>query len=264
MAVVHRSDLPELVVKPSTNDDQESERERRKAYLTAACRVFALEGFQIGVAGHITVRDPEHADRFWVNPLNISMRILKRRDLMCVDSNGTIIHGKHPISPSAIWIHAQLYRARPDVNAIVHMHSLYGRAFSTLHVPLAPTSVEACVFYEDHALYREFRGLAFSPEEGRDEGLEIAAALGNHHLLIECNHGLVTVGATAGAAIYRFLAADNACHEQLLARAAGDVQTMAPAAARQAHRQIGSEYACWLSFEPKYHEMLTLHPDILD
>ena len=48
-------------------DSAVDERRLRKERLAAALRVFALFGFSEGVAGHITARDPEHLDHFWVN-----------------------------------------------------------------------------------------------------------------------------------------------------------------------------------------------------
>ena len=261
-APVHLSPLPELIARPMSANAQ-FEREKRKMYLTAACRAFALEGFQIGAAGHVTVRDPEYPDRLWVNPIDLPMRLLRSDDLVCVEHAGRVVSGIRPFSPSALWVHSQIYQARPDVNSIVHLHSLYGRAFSSLDALLLPTSVEACIFFEDQAQHRQYRALAFSPEDGREEGAEIAAALGDKHLLIELNHGLLTVGATVGSAAFRYIAADNVCHEQLLARAAGKVSRIETEAARQTHRQIGTEYACWLCFESKYQEMIALYPEIL-
>ena len=45
------------------------ERQHRKQRLVAACRAFALEGFDYGFAGHLTVRDPEHPELYWTNPM---------------------------------------------------------------------------------------------------------------------------------------------------------------------------------------------------
>lgn len=262
LATVHHSDLPELIAPPAQSTDFRAELEKRKSYMVAACRAFAQEGFQIGAAGHVTIRDPEYPDRLWINPIDVPMRLVLPRDLVCVEASGRVISGARPFSPSALWVHSRIYQAREDVHSIVHLHSLYGRAFSSLDSPLLPTSVEACIFFEDQAQHRAFRALAFSPEEGMEEGEELAMALGDNNLLIELNHGLLTVGASVGSAAFRYIAADNVCHEQLLSRAAGKVICIDADAARQTHSQIGSEYACWLCFEPKYQEMIVLYPEI--
>ena len=58
-------------LKPPSFSSVEEERAHRKARLAGACRIFARQGYDHWVAGHLTVRDPEHGDRFWVNPLGV-------------------------------------------------------------------------------------------------------------------------------------------------------------------------------------------------
>ena len=68
-----------------TDIDIEQERLHRKQELAAAFRIFGRFGFSEGVAGHITARDPEFPDRFWVNPFGMNFRLIKVSDLICVD-----------------------------------------------------------------------------------------------------------------------------------------------------------------------------------
>ena len=82
----------------------EEERLHRKQELAAAFRVFGRFGFSEGVAGHITARDPEHPDRFWVNPFGMSFSQIKVSDLILVDHNGEVVEGNRPVNtrpPSA-------------------------------------------------------------------------------------------------------------------------------------------------------------------
>ncbi len=69
----------------------EDERLYRKQRLAASFRLFGKFGFDEGVAGHITARDPEHLDRFWVNPLGTSFKHIRVSDLICVDHTGQIV-----------------------------------------------------------------------------------------------------------------------------------------------------------------------------
>ncbi len=69
------------------------ERRQRKQHLAAAFRLFARFGFDEGLAGHITVRDPEHSDRFWVNPLGVYFGSMRTEDLLCVDQHGQVVEG---------------------------------------------------------------------------------------------------------------------------------------------------------------------------
>src|SRR3954463_769973 len=96
-------------------DTVEEERLHRKQRLAASFRLFARFGFDEGVAGHITVRDPEHLDRFWVNPLGVYFGHVRASDLLCVDHDGRVGHGDRPVTRAPFAIHAAVHKARPDV-----------------------------------------------------------------------------------------------------------------------------------------------------
>lgn len=254
--------MPTLLEVPSPMPF-ELERQRRKLYLAAACRVFAKERFEEGLAGHVTVRDPEFPDRFWINSVGESLSKMRPSDLACVDAEGNSFTPNKPVMPSAIWSHAHIYKARPEVNSIMHMHSLYGRVFSTLGELFEPVTLESCYFYEDHSYYDSFNALALEASEGESEGYHVAKALGSNCLVIEGNHGLITVGESVGSAAWRFMVANHVCHEQILLRSLnGKYRRISPEAARQTHRQVGSEYTCWMSFEPYFKEVLADSADM--
>src|SRR6478735_11894923 len=111
---------------PPTFDTLEEERVYRKQKLAGALRVFGRLGFGEGVAGHITVRDPELTDHFWVNPFGMSFRHVRVSDLMLVNHSGDVVHGKYPVNRAAFVIHAAIHKARPDVIAAAHSHSVNG------------------------------------------------------------------------------------------------------------------------------------------
>ena len=124
------------------------------------------------MAGHITVRDPEFPDRFWLNPFGVDFRMIRVSDLVCVDHDGTIVHGDHAINQAAFAIHSEVHAARPDVVAAAHTHSVHGRAFSSLGRLLDPITQDSCAFYDDHVLFDDFTGVVLDPLEGK----RIAAA----------------------------------------------------------------------------------------
>src|SRR5690625_2202665 len=111
-------------------------------------------------------------------------------DLVRCDHDGNIIEGKYHVNRPAYVIHAEVHRARPETIASAHAHSLYGKAFSTLGIPLEPLTPDACTFFEDHGIYSDFGGVASEVEEGQ----RIAEALGAHKAAILQNHGLIPVG----------------------------------------------------------------------
>ncbi|MEI6454080.1 MAG: class II aldolase/adducin family protein, partial [Actinomycetes bacterium] len=135
------------------------ERAHRKLQLAAAFRLFSRFGFDEGVAGHITARDPADPETFWVNPFGMHFGLVKTSDLIRVSASGEVVEGDAPVNRAAFAIHSQLHAARPDVMAAAHAHSLHGKAFSALGKKLDPITQDACAFYEDHGLFDDFTGV---------------------------------------------------------------------------------------------------------
>ena len=129
--------------------DKYEEREYLKGRLTAAFRIFGKLGFEEGVAGHITLRDPVNPNQFWVNPFGTSFRLMKRSDLILVNEEGKVIDGgkNRRLNTAAYMIHHAVHTARPDVVCAAHSHSIYGRAFSTLGRNLDITTQDSCAFH---------------------------------------------------------------------------------------------------------------------
>ncbi|MBV1829847.1 class II aldolase/adducin family protein [Komagataeibacter sp. AV436] len=238
----------------------EAERLHRKQRLAATFRLFARHGFDQGLAGHVTARDPEFPDQYWINPLAVHFSRIRVSDLQLVDHDGTILHGERPINTAGFTIHSALHRARPDVIAAAHTHSTYGKAFSALGKELLPITQDSCAFYEDHALFDPFSGVVLDDSEGA----RLAHALGPRKALILQNHGLLTVGPTVEAAAWWFLSMDNAAHTQLLAEAAGHVKPIAPDIARLTASQVGTQQGGYFCFQPLWDWIVALEPDLLD
>ena len=158
---------------PPTFNTIEDERRHRQQRLAAAFRLFARYGFDEGVAGHITVRDPEWSDCFWVNPFGMYFGHIRVSDLLLVNHKGEVVEGNKPVNAAAFAIHSQIHQARPDANAAAHAHSLHGKTWSTLGRLLDPLTQDACAFYEDHALFDDYTGVVLDLEEGK----RIAATL---------------------------------------------------------------------------------------
>lgn len=235
------------------------ERARRKAELAVAFRIFARYGFDEGIAGHITARDPEFPDRFWVNPYAVHFSRITVSDLLLIDEQGRVIEGQRRTNKAAFWIHSSIHTARPDVAAVAHAHTLSGRAFSTLNRPLAPIIQESCAFFEDHVLFGEYNGLVLESAEGE----RIAETLGDTRAAILRHHGLLTVGATVAEAAWWFIAMDRACQMELMASAAGTPQEMATEEARLARRQFGSANMARNNFRILYDLVVDAEPDVL-
>ncbi|ATL85184.1 class II aldolase/adducin family protein [Streptomyces malaysiensis subsp. malaysiensis] len=245
---------------PPVNLTVEEEREHRKRELAAAFRVFGRLGFSEGVAGHITARDPEYADTFWVNPFGMSFNQIKVSDLIHVDHVGNLLHGKRPVNRAAFCIHSEVHKARPDAVAAAHAHSPHGKTFATLGIPLAPITQDACAFYEDQGLYSDFRGVVNDTEEGR----RIGVALGGAKAVILQNHGLLTVGQSVAAAAWWFITMERSCQTQLLAMAAGTPTLIDHDTAVDVRNQTGNPVAGWFQFRPLWDQIVADSPDLFD
>lgn len=229
--------------------------------LAAAFRLFSHYGYDEGIAGHITYRDPEHSDLFWVNPFGVHFSQMRVSDLILVDHEGEVVRGEHPVNRAAFAIHSRLHIARQDVVAAAHSHSLAGRTFSTLGRLLDPITQDSCAFFEEQALFGEFHGVV----DELDYGSDIAKALGDRKTCILQNHGLLTTGTSVDMAAWLFISMDKCCQSQLMAEATGSKPILIPEeVARKTRGQMGSDFACWASFQPMFDMITHRHPDLLD
>ncbi|KAK1966201.1 class II aldolase and Adducin domain-containing protein [Colletotrichum sublineola] len=249
---------PSDFVMPQKFDNPYKHRQYLKERLALGFRLFAKNGFDAGVAGHITVRDPVEPDTFWLNPFGVAWPLLKASDLIRVNAEGKVIDGGPVklLNTAAYMIHHAIHEARPDITCVAHSHSLYGQAFSTLGRNLDIISQDTCAFYNDVVLYNSFGGIVL----GKEEGLHIAAALGDKKAAILQNHGLVTCGKSVESCVYWFLSLERCCHQQLLADAAAggrghETVKIDREDAEFTYKSIGSELAGWFSGKPAFDMM---------
>jgi ribulose-5-phosphate 4-epimerase/fuculose-1-phosphate aldolase len=240
--------------------DPVDERRHRKEKLAASFRLFSRFGFDEGVAGHITARDPELLDHFWVNPFGQHFGQIRVSDLILVNDRGEVVDGQADVNRAAFAIHSQVHSARPDVVAAAHAHSIYGKSWSTLGRLLDPITQDACAFYQDHTLFGDYTGLVYETSEGE----RIAGALGQHKAVIMRNHGLLTVGQSVDEAAWWFITMERSCHAQLLAEAAGDPVVIDDKNAALTYAQIGNHQAGWFQFQPLYARIAREQPDLFD
>jgi ribulose-5-phosphate 4-epimerase/fuculose-1-phosphate aldolase len=238
--------------------DLAAERLHRKQQLAGAFRVFHALGFNLGASGHITARDPELPDHFWVNPLAVPFGRMRVSDLQLVNHLGEIVIGDGPVNQAGFAIHSQVHAARPDVVAAAHAHAVHGKAWSALGRLLDPITQDACVFYGSHSLYDDFNGVVLDEAEGK----RVAAALGpvNKAVILQ-NHGFITVGRSVEEAAWLFITADASAHAQLLAEAAGTPRLIRDevAAPLGRTRAFGG-----FSFRPYWDVIVAEQPDLLD
>ncbi len=241
--------------------DFEAERLHRKQRLACGLRTMGRLHLAEGVPGHVTVRDPEHLDRFWVNPFGTNFKLMKVSDLICVNHEGEVVEGDGPLNQAAFAIHGQIHQARPDIIAAAHSHSMYGKTFSTLGTPLKMITQDSTMFYNDVAMCNDGSGAVVLSEE---IGRKMAESLGSKKAMIHQNHGLITTGGTVDAAVWWFIALERACQSQLVAEAAGTPIEIPEAFCQDGWESQGSDIAGWFQFQPFWDELVAREPEFLD
>ena len=260
--------LLDRVPRPPVFATPAEERRHRKERLAASFRLFSHYGFDEGGAGHITARDPERLDHFWVNPFGMHFSQIRVSDLILVDDRGEVVddypeannQNHREVNVAAFAIHSRIHKARPDVVAAAHAHSLYGKSWSSLGRLLDPITLDACAFYEDHVVFDDCTGIV----EEISEGERIARALGTKKAAILLNHGLLTVGQCVDEAVWWFISMDRSCHAQLLAETAGQPRKIPHETARNTYTLIGSPLAGWFQFQPLYDRIVRDQPDLFE
>jgi ribulose-5-phosphate 4-epimerase/fuculose-1-phosphate aldolase len=215
-------------------------REHRKRRLALAYRVIGAMGWGSLGDGHVSARDPERPDCFWLSRYGVPFRAMTTDDLVLVRPDGTIEGGGH-INVAAYHIHAPLHEARPDVVSAVHCHTPYGTPFSATVTKLAAISQEACAFYDDHEIFDDEEVSIAS----LDGGKRIAASLGGSRGVILRNHGLLTVGSTVDSAVGFFLLMERCAEVQVKAR---DAIAIGDESASRVHAEF-DEGSGWQAFQ---------------
>lgn len=236
-------------------DTPAAAREDRKRKLAAAFRLFAELGYDEGVMGHISARDPEFPDRFWMNPFAVAFDRIRVSDLIQVDYRGRRLQGEGYVHPGGVPLHAAILAGRTDVASAVHTHAPYSKIWAATAEVILPISNEAAVFHERHAVYDSFV---------HGEGPNVPRALGpSGRALVMRNHGTLTVGGSVDEAVYLFVSLEKVCREQVLARGLAGLQVLDEARARQNAARFDDGYAGWLNFQPLYQGVVARYPDLL-
>jgi ribulose-5-phosphate 4-epimerase/fuculose-1-phosphate aldolase len=245
---------------PKTFATVEEERMHRKVQLAATFRMFSKAGLDEGVAGHVTARDPEFTDSYWVNPFGMHFSLIKQSDLVRVNHAGQVVEGNRAVNGAAVAIHCAVHAARPDVVAAAHAHGPYGKTLSSLPMRIEALTQDACAFYDDHGIYEDFSGVVLDAEEGN----RIGRALGSNKAVILRNHGMLTVGETVESAAWWFLTLERTAQSQLMAYAAGTPTKIPHEAAVATYGTVGGEFAGWFQFQPVWQRVSKDNPDIWD
>jgi ribulose-5-phosphate 4-epimerase/fuculose-1-phosphate aldolase len=244
-------------VKPSF-ESKDEERTHALQRLAATCRIFGRRGFSEGLLGHITLRDPELPDHFWVNPVGVPMHQVRVSHLVQVNHQGQVVQGKGLVNPVGLLLHTAVHQARPEVTAMCHAHALHGSTWSSFERLLDPITQDACVFFEQQALILDPRVVRDSATAAR-----FAAGFGDKRVAIHGGHGIFTTGQSVDEAAWWFVLMNRCCEAQLLAHACGTPSLWTTEDARWLASVLGSHQFGWLSFQTLWDEIILSDPDLV-
>jgi ribulose-5-phosphate 4-epimerase/fuculose-1-phosphate aldolase len=186
----------------------------------AACyRLIALHGWDDLVFTHISARLPGPEHHFLINPYGMMFGEITASSLVKVDEScRKLMDSPFPVNPAGFVIHSAVHAARPDVQCVLHTHTVAGVAVSAQRGGLLPISQQATVVLAALG-YHDYEGIALHD----DEKPRLQRDLGTSSFLILRNHGLLTVGATVADAFLNMFLLQRACEIQLLAQAGGEL-----------------------------------------
>jgi L-fuculose-phosphate aldolase len=231
---------------------------RQKLALT--CRALFDAGHDSGLAGQITAR-AEADGTYYTQRLGLGFDEITAANLLLVDEDLNVLDGPDAkaMANPANRFHSWIYRARPDVQCIVHTHAFHVAALSMLEVPLAVSHMDTTPFYGDCAFLAEWPGVPV----GNEEGEIISAALGDKKAVLLAHHGHVIAGSSIEEACSLGILIERAAKLQLTAMAAGRIKQLPDQLAREAHDWTLTPKRSQANFAYYARRALVRHPDVL-
>jgi L-fuculose-phosphate aldolase len=226
--------------------------------LALSCRILFDDGHDSGLAGQITARGPEPGT-YHTQRLGLGFDEITEDNLLLVDEELNVLEGKEGMPNPANRFHSWIYRAREDVNCVIHTHPLHVAALAMLEVPLVVAQMDTTPLYEDCAFLARWPGVPV----GNEEGEIISAALGDKRAVLLAHHGQLVTGRTVEEACDLAVLIERAARLQLLAMSADTVRPLPPDLAREAHDWTSTPERQHANFAYYARRALRAHPDCL-
>lgn len=230
----------------------------RRQKLALTCRVLFENGHDSGLAGQITARG-ETPGTFYTQQLGLGFDEITASNLLLVDEDLQVLEGNGMANP-ANRFHSWVYRARPDVECIIHTHPIHISALSMLEVPLQVSHMDLCPLFNDCAFLKEWPGIPI----GNEEGEIIASALGDKRAILLAHHGQLSTGSSVEEACNISVLIERAAKLQLLAQSAGEIMPISYTLGSEAHDWIARPVRHSAAFNYYVRRTLPLHTDALN
>lgn len=169
------------------------ERDLLRFQIVEIARSMLQKGLVLGSLGNVSARDPHDPHTMHITPTSLPYERMAPEDVAAMTLDGEVLAGV----PSSEWrLHAAIYRAYPEVHAVVHAHGIYAQAWSFLLEPLPARTEELEVFAGGEVRVAEYA--RSGTQELADNAVE---ALRGHKAALLARHGIVAVGATPEEAL---------------------------------------------------------------
>jgi len=228
-----KSDIVNSALK-SMEANLNSQKMSTREAVAQTCRTLFAFGHDSGLSGQITAR-AEQPGTYWTQRLGLGFDEITSENLLLIDEDLNVLQGEGMANP-ANRFHSWLYRARPDVQCIVHSHAPHVSALSMLEVPLEIAHMDTCVLYGQCAFLKKWPGIPV----GNEEGEIISGALKEKKAILLAHHGLLVTGASVEEACVLGVMFERAARLQLLAMAAGTIQPISPELGHEAQQWINT------------------------
>lgn len=210
--------------------------------LVTANRVLVRRGV-LDAFGHVSVRSAPEASTFLLSR-NLAPGSVTRADLMLHDFDGAVVHDDRPPYLER-FIHAEIYRQRPDVMAVVHSHSPTVVPFSVVDTPFRPVIHMAGFLPPERTPVFEISDFAGASSDllvtTSELGAQLAGVLGKGNVALMRGHGSITVGSSLPETVYRAVYTEVNARAQLEASAIGNPRFLSPSEAENATRSVGGQ-----------------------
>lgn len=217
------------------------DRELRER-LALACRVLHHEGHEHFYLGHLSVRASEEG-LIWVKPGGLGLEEIGADDLALMDFDGRLVEGPHNLH-NEMPIHTEIFRQRPDVQAIVHTHPFFAAALASSDARVEMVSQDSILFASGVGYYPSAE-LVTTAEQGQ----ELARALGDRRAVLLRNHGIAVAGDSIEHAAVLAVSIERSCRLQLLAAQFGKLEPIPPEQVERMHQgfkqRSGRNQALW-------------------
>ena len=215
------------------------------AEVIAANRILVNQGV-IDVRGHVSVRDPANPNVFWITK-DVAPGNAVVADLQAFDLEGNQVGGAQGVSYTERFIHARVYKVRPDVKSVVHAHTRSVIVFSQSDIPLRPVSTSD-IFIGNNGVPIHSNGTAGEGIHDIPVGDELAKLLGQGAAVMMRGHGVVVVGNSIQSSVGRAVGLDVGAQQQIAALSLGGKVSYltAPPDAAKNFGNYAREWSWWI------------------